>query len=399
MKRYLSLWLGLLAFAIAPVLAQNAGPVGKIHGHVTNPTGFAASSGTVSLSNDEGKSAKYTFQVSASGDYAGEAAPGTYLIFYRQPDTPADKMVDSIENIKIVAGQETTQDLDMTRKDFLDKLTPEQKKQLEEIKKKNAVAMAANEVIKGINADLRIATQNLKDADETNSRAAAQQALGASASRTDIDAKENEIRTAKYTEVETLMLKDTAVKADASILWADLGQAQLGLKKYEDAEASFKKVLTLEETSKKPNTQTQGAAYAGLGELYARQGKVTEANAAFDSAAKIDPTKANFYYRNESVIFSQIGNGDAQLAAAEQAITADPNQPLPYYLKGQAMIQKATFDAKTHKIILPTGCADAYQKYLELAPDGSLAAEVKGILEQAGQTINSSFKAGKSTKK
>jgi len=399
MKRNLSLWLGLLAFAIAPALAQTAGPVGKIHGHVTNPTGFSAGSGTISLSSDEGKSAKYTFQVSANGDYAGEAAPGTYLLFYRQPDTPADKMVDSFENVKVVVGQDTLQDVDMSRKEFLDKLTPEQKKQLEDIKKKNSAAMAANEVIKGINADLRLATQDLKDADETNSRATAQQALGASATRADIDAKESEIRTTKYTEVETLMLKDTAAKADASILWADLGQAQLGLKKYDDAEASFKKVLAIEEASKKPNPQTQGAADAGLGELYARQGKVAEANAAFDAAAKVDSTRANFYYRNESVIFSQVGNGDAQLAAAEQAITADPNQPLPYYLKGQAMIQKATFDAKTHKIILPAGCADAYQKYLELAPDGSLAAEVKGILEQAGQTINSSFKAGKPAKK
>ena len=41
MKRNLSLWLGVLAFALLPALAQQAhtGPMGKIHGHVTNPTG------------------------------------------------------------------------------------------------------------------------------------------------------------------------------------------------------------------------------------------------------------------------------------------------------------------------------------------------------------------------
>jgi tetratricopeptide (TPR) repeat protein len=401
MKRNLSLWLGLLAFAVSPVLAQTpsltpTGSTGKIHGHVINPTGVSASNGSVSLSTDNGKSSKFTFPVAANGDYTGEAAPGTYTVVYRQPETPADKMVDSFDNIKIVAGQDVLQDIDMSRKDFIDKLTPEQKKSLEEIKKHNAEAMKANEVIKGINADLRVSTQDLKDAD--NARAAATQALGATASKADIDAKEAAIRAEKYSAVEALMLKDTAAKADAAVLWANLGQAQVGLKKYDEAEASFKKVLELEAASKKPNPQSQGAANAGLGEIYARTNKVTEANAAYDAAAKINPTQAALYLKNEAVIFYNLGNGAAQITAADQAIAADPAQALPYYLKGQGLIQNATFDAKTHKIILPAGCADAYQKYLELAPTGPYAAEVKGILDQAGQTVNTTFKATKPKK-
>jgi tetratricopeptide (TPR) repeat protein len=253
--------------------------------------------------------------------------------------------------------------------------------------------LKANEVIKNINADLRAATQDIKDAD--NARATATQTLGATASRSDIDAKEAEIRAAKYGEAEALMLKDTAAKPDASVLWADLGQAQVGLKKYDDAETAFKKVLELEAASKKPNPQAQGAANAGLGEIYARTGKIPEANAAYDAAAKINPPQAAFYLKNEAVIFSQVNNADAQIAAANEAIAADPTQPLPYYLKGQGLIQKSTFDAKTHKIVLPAGCADAYQQYLALAPTGPYAAEVKGILEQAGQTVVTTFKAGK----
>ena len=42
-----------------------------------------------------------------------------------------------------------------------------------------------------------------------------------------------------------------------------------------------------------------------------------------------------------------MGNSDAQAAAADKAIAADPNDPLPYYLKGQALIAKATVDPKT----------------------------------------------------
>ena len=397
MKRSISLWLGLLAFAVLPALAQTpSGPTGKIHGHVTNPTGMSAPSGSVSLSTDNGHTSKYTFPVSSSGDFSGEAAPGTYTIVYRQPETPADKMVDYLDNVKVVFGQDVEQDIDMSRKAFIDNLSADQKKQLEELKKKNSEAMKANEVIKNLNADLKTVGQDIKDAD--NARQTAAQALGATASKADLEAKEAEIKTAKYTDVETLMLKDTAAKPDASVLWAQLGQAQVGLKKYDEAETTYKKVLELEATAKKPNPQVQGLADSGLGEIYARTSKVPEANAAYDAAAKVNPTQAGFYLKNEAVIFFQMNNADAQAAAADEAILADPTKPMLYYLKGQGLIVKATVDA-AGKYVLPPGCAEAYQKYLELAPTGPYAGEVKGILAQSTQKVDNSYKAPKAGKK
>jgi tetratricopeptide (TPR) repeat protein len=191
------------------------------------------------------------------------------------------------------------------------------------------------------------------------------------------------------------MQKDTAGRPNESVLWAYLGQAEVGLKKYDDATTAYKKALDLESAAKTPKPAIQGLANSGLGEVYARSGKVPEANAAYDAAAKVDPTKAGFYLRNEAVIFFQMNNGDAQVAAANDALKADPNQPVLYYIIGQGLVQKATVDAKTQRIILPPGCADAYQKYLELAPDGPYAADAKGILAQAGQKASSSYKSGK----
>ncbi len=57
MKRTISLWIGLLAIAVLPALAQtpapaNVAPTGKIHGHVSNPTGAAQGNGTVSLNKE-----------------------------------------------------------------------------------------------------------------------------------------------------------------------------------------------------------------------------------------------------------------------------------------------------------------------------------------------------------
>lgn len=396
MKRTISLWIGLLALAVLPALAQtpapaNVAPTGKIHGHVTNPTGAAQSSGTMTL--NQGPKEIASFPVDASGDFSGSAPPGTYTLIYRTEGMGKDKEADKFENIKIAVGQDTQADDDMSRDEYIKTLPEDTRKQLEEMKKHNSEALKANAVIKVLNADLKSAQADIHDADQARNTAAQQ--LGASASKTDLANKETEIKTQKYTEVVTLMSKDTGLRPTESVLWAYLGQGQLGLKKYDDAETSFKKAIDLDNASKKPRPEIQGLSNAGLGEIYARTNKPDQANTAYDAAVKIDPSKAAFYYKNEAVIYSQIGNGDAQAAAADKAIEANPKDPLPYYLKGQALIAKASVDPKTQRIVLPPGCGEAYQKYLELDPSGLYAADVQGILQSAGQKISSSYKATK----
>jgi tetratricopeptide (TPR) repeat protein len=400
MKRIFSLWLGLtaaaglFALALPSVQAQPAEKTGQIHGHVINPTGQPQGGGTVGLSTDGGATLKYSFPVDSTGAYSGEAPAGTYMLIYRAPDTPPGKMVDSIRGIKIVAGVDLQQDDDMSRQEYIDQLPAEEKKQLEDLKKQNAEALKANSLINQLNADLKIVNQDKKDID-TASMAAAQQ-LGASASKTDITAKADEIKAAKYTDIQSLMTKDTGLKADEPLLWNNLGFAQAGLKDYDDAITSFKKALDLESASKKPRLPVIGEADAGLGAIYARTNKVPEANAAFDAAAKADPPNAALYLRNEAVIFNQENNGAASAAAADEAIKVDPNQAILYYLKGQGLVANATVDPKTNRIVLPPDCTAAYQKYLELAPNGPYANDVAGILQQAGEKISSSYKAPKS---
>ena len=65
----------------------------------------------------------------------------------------------------------------MTRKEFIDKMSPEEKTKLEEIKQKNEEIKQKNQVIMGLNADLRAIAQDFFDAD--NAPVTAQAALGA----------------------------------------------------------------------------------------------------------------------------------------------------------------------------------------------------------------------------
>jgi tetratricopeptide (TPR) repeat protein len=404
MKRTISLWPGVLAFALLPALAQQPSvPMGKVHGQITNPTGAPQNGGKISFvettraASGPGLTAqtadKGTFDVDTTGQYKGEIPAGQYTVIYRTPGMAPDKQADKLENVTIVANQDNEIDDDMSRPAYIETLPAEEKKQLEDLRKKNSEAMKANEVIKNLNNDLKTVTQDVKEADAA--RATATQQLGATASKADIEAKEAEIKTGKYTEIETLMTKDSAAKPDAAVLWAQLGLAQAGLKKYDDAITSYKKAIDVDTASKKPNPAIEGMANAGLGEVYARTGKVPEANAAYDAAVKANPPSAGTYLRNEAVIFFQQGNAEAQVAAADEGLKNDPNDALLYYLKGQGLVQKATVDPKTNKIVLPEGCADAYQKYLELAPTGPYAADAKGILDQAGQKISSTYKAPK----
>ncbi len=163
---------------------------------------------------------------------------------------------------------------------------------------------------------------------------------------------------------------------------------------YENATTSLQKAADLLGAGAKPNVEAQAGVYNQLGNVFGEQGKAPEASAAFEKAATLDPKGASMYYTNEAIVFDHTGGGDPEVNAANKAITADPTKPLPYYLKGQALLAKATVDAKG-VIVAPPGCVDAYQKYLELAPDGPQAPAVKEVLTSLGQKVETKYRAGK----
>jgi len=245
-----------------------------------------------------------------------------------------------------------------------------------------------------------------------------------------VEAMNNDLKAARaanqekrFADAEALMLKDTAAKPNQVYLWIELGLAQLGQKKYAEAEVSFKKVLssgpgpathtqaaafysadgagtrsgggvgTPDDPQKaKRNPEVEGIAQSSLGEIYIRTKRNPEAVAAFDEAAKANPAQAALYYGNETVFFFQANDAPDQLVAANKAVAVDPTRAKLYYFKAQALTTQAAVDLKTNKLILPAGCLEAYQKYLELEPNGQFAADAKSIITAAGQSFKAVFK-------
>ncbi len=384
--RGLSSLAGLLFAAILALHAQQPAPdMGRIHGRVTNPAGVPQKDGTVSLSVDGGVTLSYNFAVSPSGDYTGEAPPGEYTIVYRAPDTPEGKIVDYISGVQVIAGQDTSQDIDMTRREFIARLSPDQQRQLQEVSEANiAAASDAKRNASTIDADLQIVNLDFQAAG--NARATATQNLGSSADRADINSTTAEIENAKLTEIETLMTKDAAVYPTEPVVWIGLGRAEAGLRNYLDAESDFKKALDLAQKEDPPRPEVVAAAQAGLGGVYAQTLMVDDANAAFDAAAKADPSNAAKYLRSEAIAFFSAKNFDAQVGAAKLAIKADPDQAILYYIEAEGLAQNGRVDPVTKKLVLPPGCADAFRKYLELDPNGPYAADAATILQMAGES-------------
>jgi tetratricopeptide (TPR) repeat protein len=359
MRSKLTVRLGLVVLALVPALASGQDTTAKIHGHAQDPANVPMAGAQVILSTDA-KTPLFTFTADQNGDYKGEGIkPGDYYVTLFA--TPG-KAVDRTEHeVKFTTGTDTLVDFDLSRPDYISKLPPEQRKALEEAKKKNAEINKENQNVGKLN-DL------LKQA------------------RADNSAK-------KYDDAATLMQQATVIKPDAAVLWLELGVAQTGQKKYDDALVSLKKALDLDTNSKKPNPEVEAADNNALGEVYASTNKLPDATASYDAAAKLQPTNAAMYYTNETIVLSRAGQTDATIAAADKAIAADPSKPVPYYLKGQALISKATVDPKTQKIVAPPGTADAYNKYLELAPNGPMAPEAKSILAEIGEKVNTKYSA------
>jgi tetratricopeptide (TPR) repeat protein len=366
-----------------------AGFTATVHGHVINPAGQPLNSGEVKMTRDktlplEQEKMTNTATIDASGNYSVTGlAPGDYFLYVSQ----GDKHLDRLE-VTVKVGDDKVVDDDMSRAEYIEKMTPEEKKEIEEYKKKNAEVMDANNVINNLNATLKRVRADLAAAAPTKG---------------DVSQDVTDMKSA------------TTAKPDEGLLWLNLGdtlQAQGDhlaaadkaagkpsmsddevVTDFTDASAAYKKGIDLEAASKKPNPTDEAIGYNQMGNTLAKAGKLPESSAAFESAAQLDPKGAGMYYNNQAAILFNNQQNEAALAAAEKAIAIDPTRPDPYFIKGQVLIAKATVDPKTQKIVAPPGCAEAYQKYLELAPDGKQAPAVRDILTGLGEKIDTKYRA------
>jgi tetratricopeptide (TPR) repeat protein len=92
------------------------------------------------------------------------------------------------------------------------------------------------------------------------------------------------------------------------------------------------------------------------------------------------------------------GNYAPAEEAFKQAIAADPNYADAYYQYGVALMAKAT-TTPDGKVVPPPGTVEAFQKYLELKPDGPFADGAKGMLQAIGGGVQTNYQNPDAKKK
>ena len=165
-------------------------------------------------------------------------------------------------------------------------------------------------------------------------------------------------------------------------------------KRYEAAAADYKKAIELrsasESAAKEPDSNVKMAAYYNnLADAYAKANKIDDAVTNYNQAAQLDPTHAAGYLFNVGAVLTNAGKVDDAIVAFDKVIAADPTKAEAYYWKGVNLIGKATL--KGDKMVAPEGTAEAFQKYLELQPQGKLAQPAKDMLASIGATIETGF--------
>jgi tetratricopeptide (TPR) repeat protein len=147
-----------------------------------------------------------------------------------------------------------------------------------------------------------------------------------------------------------------------------IAHAQSG--RADEAEKSFLKVIELEPES--------ADAHRGLAAVYNLQRRFDDAAKANERVAELsggavatDGNNADLFY-NQAVILWNSGQAEKAKEQFERAAQADPTLAMPHYFIGLANLNLGQLaEAKA-----------AFQKYLEIDPEGEKAGEVKAFVSQ-----------------
>jgi tetratricopeptide (TPR) repeat protein len=173
----------------------------------------------------------------------------------------------------------------------------------------------------------------------------------------------------------------TAQDKNVPIIMSNLGMAYSGAGDYADAIPLLQQAIL-----SKPEPTT----YMQLGTDLAEVGKVPDASATCDKIVAADPATVEVKdacYRNIAVVLMNQGKPADAVGPLQSAAQVNPNDALAWKLLGDALSNGITTRQEGAKLvyIIPAGTVEAYQKYLQLQPNGVYAGQVKATLDGFAQ--------------
>jgi tetratricopeptide (TPR) repeat protein len=367
MKRFNKSWAlaAILLAALGSVFAPRAAAqTGSISGTILDVTAKPWVDVVIRAVSDQG--AKQETKTDSAGKFSfPNLRSGIYSVFLVFPP-PNDKQAPFESKVRVQSGEDAKVDLNF--KDIVAKQgteAQEQVKKNEEAKQKFEGLKAHFTAGNAILEQERTAKADLQKA-PADQRDAAKQKL---ADLSDQAAKE--FQAAQQAAPE----KDP----NLHLVWAKLGEAYDIAGRNEEAAQAYQQAIT-----SKPDAP---GYYNNLGNVLARSGKIDEAKAAYTKSAELDPANAATAWRNFGISLYNANRLGEAVEPLQKSADLDPKNPQTWYLLGASLVFKMTLKKVGDKQVpeFAPGTIEAYQKAVELDPNGPFGAQAKAGLEQLQQ--------------
>lgn len=360
--------LPLFLILAGAVMAQTS----QIEGTVKGDDGQGLKDALIKIERKDIKGS-YKVKTRKKGDYLHAGLPlGTYSVSVEIDG----KEIDRVDNVRTRLGEPSVVNFDvqamkekqaamtkaaetgtLTQEQARD-MSPEQKAQLDKAMKERQAALAKN--------------KELNDAFNQGMEA--------------MKTKQYDAAVAAFEKASTMDPKQHVIWGHLAETYSEIGKAKTG----PDQEAALGK--SVEAYSKALELVPNDAGYRNnLALVYARMQKFPEMEAELNKAVSLDPTNAGRYYFNMGAVLTNAHQTEAACNAFKKATETDAQYADAFYQLGICYTSKAT--AKPDgSLTFPDGTAEAFQKYLELKPDGPNAESAKSMLQAMGSKIETEYR-------
>jgi tetratricopeptide (TPR) repeat protein len=352
----------VLAWAVLVVgLAPRAAAQdGGIAGTILDVQGKPWENLPVTIVSDQGT--KIDTKTDAKGKYEFHSLrAGVYTLTVQLPT-----QVFQGGQVKVGAGQTVPADLNF--KDIVAKNNPDYAKQMAKQEEDKQKFQGMKQHFDAGIAELeqvRLAKEKLAKAPADQRDAAKQEVLDTS--------------NKAVTEFEAAKTASNEKDPNLQLIMARLGDAYDSAGRTDDAIAAYKRAIEL-----KPSF----AYYNNLGGIYGRANKIEDATAAYQKAAEIDPPNAAQAWLNCGITLSNVGKYKEATEPLKKATELDPKSAKAWYLLASALVADPSIYKQTAGKIEVTplpGTVEAYQKAIDLDPNGTYGQQAKQGLDQLNQ--------------
>ena len=354
------LTLGLVGFASPRGAAQE----GKVTGTIIDFDGKPWADLPIKIKSDQGVTLET--KTDAKGTYVfPNLKSGKYTIIVVTPQTK-DPFNIAIE----VHGGTENPAANLNFKEILEKQNPEAAAQLKKQQEEKAKFSGMKQHFeKGV----ALLEQERAAKAELGKVTAADQKDAAKAKVADLSNQ-------AITEFQEAQKAAPEKDPNVHLFWARMGEAYDLAGRNDEAINAYQQAVAA-----KPDN---AGYYNNLGNVLARAGKIDEAKAAYSKSAELDPPNAGMAWRNFGISLYQANRMVDAIEPLQKATQIDPKNAQGWYLLGACMVaDPSIYKTVGDKIeVTPKpGTVEAFEKAIELDPNGTYGQQAKQGLEQLKQ--------------